>query len=170
MSYGVQRAVRVAFGQAISARNTDQYRRAIESINAARLSIRTSAQRPWSESMVHVILGVFGDYIACARLWRNSAVGDATVNVARPKLLRASETDRDGVTYVYTDPQTRTASKAGETDELQIVTPNYLVGDFLEVHVIRGKTGIPEVDAQRGSPIDANVDGRAWAAVPPVTP
>lgn len=145
--------------------------------NAARASIRNlldeyrrqlpTPVRPWSETMEHQITGIQGDYLECVRVWRGETLGSEQVNVAKPRLLRQSVTARDGVTYVYTDSQTRTASKSGETDELQRVTPTYLVGDRIEVEIVRGLTLITEVDEQRGRPVDKNLDGRSWAAEPP---
>lgn len=138
----------------------------IQSFQRARNSLFVRRAQPWAHSMLHEITAIQDDYLECVRIWRGGTQGSATVYVAKPERLR-NELSRDGVTYVYSNPQARTASKAGETDENQFVTPIYLVGDFIEVEVSRGVTGIMEVDQQRGRPIDKNVDGRAWAAEPP---
>lgn len=138
---------------------------------AARALLDARGSRPWAESMVHQIAEVHGDYLTCRRVWRKDGMGEDTLGVedvfvARPRLIRRSLTTRDGVTFVYTDDQTLTASKPGETDETWLVTPKYIVGDRIEVEIIRGLTGVAEVDAQRGRPVDKNLDGRAWAALP----
>lgn len=151
-------------GARISAKDIGQIRSAAHLLMMQR-TLRSAVNRSWSEVMLHAVAEIFPDYLECLRVWRSTTLGSEIVYVARPARLR-SELSRDGVTYVYTDAQTRTASKAGETDELQLVTTGYLVGDLIEVTVSRGATGIPQVDEQRGRPIDTNVDGRAWATVP----
>ena len=163
-----KRPRRITSGQAIRARDQEDKRVAVLAfIQQTSNALLVARPRPWAEAMVHEIVAIQGDYLECRRVWRGTDRGIEPVYVARPARLRTSETSRDGVTYVYTDNQTRTASKSGETDETQIVTPGYLVGDFIEVTVSRGVTGVTIVDEQRGRPIDNNVDGRAWAAVPP---
>lgn len=84
--------------------------------------------------------------------------------VAMPSLFRA--TSHDGVSYAYTDGNTRTASKSGETDETHLITPRYVEGDMImaasPVNFGSGLTGI----VATGVPvewIDLNLDGRAWA-------
>ena len=131
------------------------------------------SSRPWADAMLHEIQVVENDYLTCFRVWRPDGlggfdVGTNAVSVAKPELLRSTVTARDGVTYVYsgTDAQLRTASKAGEDDEDHEVTPFYLVGDLIEVRVLRHKTGVSTVDAQRAVLIDTNADGRQWAKVP----
>ena len=162
-----RRPRQVRRGQEIRARDQQEKRDAlIQAFQRARNSLFVQRAQPWAHSMLHEITAIQDDYLECVRIWRGGTQGAATVFVAKPKRLR-NELSRDGVTYVYADFQTRTASKSGETDETQRVTPVYLVGDFIEVEVSRGLTGITEVDEQRGHPIDKNVDGRAWAAEPP---
>ena len=168
MSFGIKRPRSVAPGDPVSASNTNATRVALDAVREARNFLFTNRPRPWSESMVHQITAINGDYLECVRVWaRNPEIlGTKTVFVARPARLRRSETARGGVTYTYADDQNRTADNGSETEQ-QRVTTDYLVGDRIEVRVIRGKIGITEVDNQRGSPVDANVDGRVWAKVPP---
>ena len=152
-------------GSPIRSQDAEATRKALRAITTS-VKLQAAQTRSWAELMLHSVTVINDDYLECVRVWRGSTLGTDVVFVARPKRLRGSETARDGVTYVLTDPQTRTASKAGETDETQRVTPDYLVGDLIEVTISRGLTGVAQVDAQRGRPVDANVDGRAWAAEP----
>ena len=63
-----------------------------------------------------------------------------------------TETSRDGVSYVYTDINNRTADGA----EAQKLTPIYLVQDLILVQQI----------SYTGELYDLNIDGRQWARVP----
>ncbi len=156
----------VGRGDPIRASDAEAVRRAVREFSTA-LKLKAAQTRSWSELMLHRVDVIHDDYLECVRIWRGVDVGTETVYVARPERMRATEVSRDGVTYVKVDSQTRTASKAGETDETQRVTPAYLVGDLIEVTISRGLTGIAVVDQQRGRPIDVNADGRAYASDPP---
>lgn len=161
---------KVRKGERLSARDTNLSRDGMRVLQEARNALLQLRPRPWSEMQVYEIVSIQGDYLQCVRIYNRSGVinkGTVDVFIAKPARLRQSETSRNGVTYVYTDSQTRTASKSGEDNEVQRVTPDYLVGDWIEATTQRGITGIAEVDEQRGAPIDSNVDGRAWAAEPP---
>lgn len=161
---------KVRKGERLSARDTNLSRDGMRVLQEARNALFQLRPRPWSEMQLYEIVSIQGDYLQCIRVYNRSGLitkGTVDVFIAKPARLRQSETSRDGVTYVYTDSQTRTASKAGETDETQRVTPGYLVGDYIEATTHRGPSGVAEVDSQRGAPIDSNVDGRAWAAEPP---
>ena len=157
---------RATEGERVSAREWNRLRFGIIAARGG-IAVTLGQRRPWSESMIHQIVNMTTDLLVCHRVWRGGTLGSEEIYVALPPLLRQSVTSRDGVTYTYIDLQTRTASKAGESDETQIITPNYLVGDLVEVEITRGLTGVPDVDQQRGRPIDKNVDARAWATVPP---
>lgn len=84
--------------------------------------------------------------------------------VAMPSLLRA--TSHDEVTFVYTDGNTRTASKEGETDETHVLTPRYVVGDMImaasPVAFGTGLSGIVDQNTEVEW-VDLNLDARAWA-------
>lgn len=130
--------------------------------------VKMARPRPWAEWMPHEIVAIFGDVLECVRVWGEVDRGTESVYVFRPPLLRASVASRDGVTYATVDPQTRTASKVGETDETQIVTPLYLLGDIISAVPIRGTvplTTVPAIDNQRRGLVDANDDGRAYASL-----
>lgn len=154
-------------GDAITAREWNRIRTQIDVLRGGSPVAVSAAPRPWSMSMRHIIVAVEDNYLSCARMWRGSDLGTNFVLVAKPELLRESVVLRDGVSYVYITSQHRTASKSGETDEDQYVTPTYLVGDIIEVEVLRAITGVTEVDQQRGRPVDKNLDGRQWATLPP---
>ena len=168
-SRGTSTGRRVRRGDPIRAKDNRDLSTALRTVQELDWAVKTAKPRPWAEMMLHSVVTIQDDYLECVRLWRGVTLGSQTVFVAKPDRLR-NEASRDGVSYIYANTQERTASKAGETDETQIVTPNYLVGDLIRVTISRGDTGIAQVDQQRGRPIDANVDGRAWATIPPVTP
>lgn len=67
--------------------------------------------------------------------------------------------EHDGITYAYTDVNTRTASDGG-TPETQYLTPALLVGDLLMCEAVMYPSGL--TSTWRWS--DRNVDGRQWAA------
>lgn len=161
------RTARVGVGSTIRARHQNDTASALVAIQALQNKLITANVRPWAEQMLHKIKVIQGDYLECVRVWRGGTEGAETVYVARPRTLRQSVTLRDGVSYVYADSQTRTASKSGEADETQRVTPSYLVDDIIEAVFARSLTAVPLVDEQRRALVDANVDGRAWAAEPP---
>lgn len=63
-----------------------------------------------------------------------------------------TETSREGVSYTYTDINTRTA----DGSENQKMTPSYVVGDKIRAaYRFEGD----------GSLLDLNIDGRQWAKV-----
>lgn len=61
--------------------------------------------------------------------------------IARPWLLRATMASRGGVTFTYTDSQSRTADDSTNPIETQRITPDYLVDDELVVTPV--VAGIP---------------------------
>lgn len=64
-----------------------------------------------------------------------------------------TEASREGVAYVYTDINNRTA----DGTETQRLTPTYVVGDIIRAaYRLEGD----------GSLIDMNIDGRQWAKLP----
>ncbi len=109
------------------------------------------------------IKNIQGDYLVCVR-WDGVTESDESTSVARPMLLRTSILSHNGVTFVYTDYVTRTASKTGETDETQVIVPAYAIGDqIFGTKNIFGGTGTVSAS---GEPVvwnDMNMDARAWA-------
>ena len=111
------------------------------------------------------------DYLEC-NTWDGVNTGTATVYVARPPRLRASEESRtfSGGTVTYSAVSatgaTRTATVSGD-DEPQVVVPEYVVGDeIFAVRNVTGKTGVVRTVNGDEIPVDwldMNVDGRAWA-------
>jgi len=110
-----------------------------------------------------LVKNIQGDYLVCVR-WDGVTEGVESVSIARPMLLRTSTLSHNGVTFVYTDNVTRTASKTGETDETQVIIPAYVIGDqIFGTKNVFGGTGVVSVN---GDPIvwnDMNMDARAWA-------
>jgi len=96
------------------------------------------------------------------------------VNVAKPFTLRSVEPDEgetesdtvtiNGIDYVYTSENERTASKAGAYDENQIITPTYYEDEVIVA--IRVHTGIVCHHERNNSAVvwvDMNTAGRQWA-------
>ena len=169
MPSGVPLPYLVTKGEKPSARNTNAYREGILALQSARNFLFVNRPRPWAEYMIHQITGIQGDYLETVRVWRDDTLGSETVLVAKPRMLRSDFVSWNGISYVYsgTDAQLRTATRAADTED-QEVTPFYVVGDRIQVRVLRGISGVAAVDGQRGSPVDSNVDGRAFAKVPDV--
>jgi hypothetical protein len=107
-----------------------------------------------------VISGISGDYLVCHTLSGTSS-GSGTIYVARPYLLRRSiwsGQTRNGITYTYTDNQTRSATTGG-TAITEKVTPSYQAADvILAVGRIYGTSNVGALDFE-----DLNTDGRSWA-------
>ncbi len=104
-----------------------------------------------------------GEYLVCVE-WNGATEGTQQFNVARPFLLRTSNLAHNGVTFVYTDNVTRTASKVGEDDETQVIVPAYVVDD--EIVALKGITrGTGAIGTGNTIVVwqDLNIDARAWA-------
>lgn len=110
-----------------------------------------------------LLKNIQGDYLVCVR-WDGVTEGTESISVCRPILLRTSTLSHNGVTFVYTDDVTRTASKAGETDETQVIVPAYVIGD--QIYGTKNVFGGTGVVGSNGDPVvwhDMNMDARAWA-------
>ena len=104
-----------------------------------------------------------GEYLVCVA-WDGATEGTEQITVGRPYLLRTANLAHNGVTFVYTNDVTRTASKVGETDETQVIVPAYAVDD--EITAIKGierGTGVIGPGSSRVVWQDLNIDARAWA-------
>ena len=108
-------------GDPIRASDAQAVKAALSTLSNS-VKLQAAVNRPWAEMMLAQIIDIQPNDLGCVRVWRGNTIGTQAIFVARPARLR-SEASRDGVTYTYTDAQTRTASKAGETDEVQKVTP-----------------------------------------------
>lgn len=142
----------------------------VEHLNRQNTGVDSVTQLPnhldnQTNYIVHrfLIKNIQGDYLVCVR-WDGVTEGTESISVSRPMLLRTSTLSHNGVTFVYTDNVTRTASKTGETDETQVIVPAYVIGDqIFGTKNVFGGTGAISSD---GSPIvwhDMNMDARAWA-------
>lgn len=113
-----------------------------------------------------------------AKTWDGVTLGGNYVRILKPWLLRTTywesldeagdPIERAGVTYVYTSSNERIASKEGEDDEAQRITPSYLPEDV--IFAIRGVYGGLEqqttsTSGQNNKWMDLNIDGRMWAKV-----
>ena len=112
------------------------------------------------------------EYIVCKSAYNRR------YRVAKPYVLRSVEPDEgesesdsvtiNGIDYVYTDVNERTASSSGAYDEDQIVTPSYYEDEWITA--IRVQTGIQyEVSLENGDTakdkiewMDINTAGRQW--------
>jgi len=113
-----------------------------------------------------VITSIANDYLVC-REFDGTAQGTSDVYISRPYLLRASMESRNGVSYTYSNSQTREATDGVDT-ETQEVTPDYVVDD--EIYAIRGivrGSGVSSEPAgnRKIEWLDLNIDARAWAAI-----
>ncbi len=106
------------------------------------------------------VTSVQGDYLVCQR-WTGSAWSATNENVVKPYLLRTSGTSRNGITYVYSNGFTRTATQ-GASNETQVIVPSYYTsGDEVFAAPVN-YTGVV-VATNELKLVDINADGRAWA-------
>ena len=104
-----------------------------------------------------------------AETWDGETAG-SIIYVAKPYLLRQTPFDgetRNSISYVYTDANTRTASKAGESDITEVITTSYQIGDIIyAMSPIAGGLAVTiTIDGLPVNPtwLDINVDGRVWS-------
>ena len=103
-----------------------------------------------SHSVQMTVVSVYADYIACT-----DPNGNA-VNVLKPWLLCESSTNpRNGETYTYTNPYTRTVTGANTGTE--VITQSYQAGDILYA-----EAGCWTQNAVAFYWRDTNADGRSW--------
>ena len=111
---------------------------------------------------VFKIVNIDDDVLECVRT--NVHGGSSIVYVAKSHLLRRTPFDgntRNGISYVYSDPQTRVATNASTMQtETEVIVPSYQPDDLISAQTgMIGGTGITGVKWQ-----DVNYDGRAWAS------
>lgn len=106
------------------------------------------------------VVSVHDNHLLCTR-WIGSGWSSIQEKVAKPFLLRASITTRNGITYTFTDPFTRTATQASNT-ETQVIVPSYIANHDEIFAVPVPHTGVTE-SGRELTLMDLNVDGRAWA-------
>jgi hypothetical protein len=103
------------------------------------------------------------DFLICYMLHpETGAPIEKEINVAKPYMLRLTTFDgetRNGVTYAYSDPQTRTASKSGEDDITERITPSFQADD-----IIRAMSGMTGGTLCADAPVwEMMPDIRSWA-------
>jgi hypothetical protein len=111
--------------------------------------------------LVMIVVEEADDYVMCRDPYGQQ------VQVAKPYLLRRSSFDGlsvEGVTYAYSDSNTRVASDDAEEeeDETQEITPSYYAGEKLTAiaHGTGVTTALGELQWE-----DLNTAGRCWAVV-----
>jgi hypothetical protein len=112
-----------------------------------------------------------GDYLVCLP-W-DGTTSTTTINgvviqerflVARPHLLQTKLLSHNGITFVYTADQTRTASDGVNPDETQVIVPAYAEEDeIVAMRNLTGGTGVVSAGGQEVEWFDLNTDARAWA-------
>jgi hypothetical protein len=106
------------------------------------------------------VVSVHNNHLLCTR-WIGTEWSTIQEKVAKPFLLRASITIRNGITYAFTDPSTRTATQGSNT-ESQVIVPSY-VANHDEIYAVSvPHTGVTE-SGRELTLMDLNIDGRAWA-------
>ncbi|HYG73471.1 MAG TPA: hypothetical protein VEK08_00460 [Planctomycetota bacterium] len=144
--------------------SADRLNEMVDSINDEGVGIDGARQRNGHGPVrmrQFTIVSVEPDYLVC-REW-DGVEEYGQVLVAKPYLLRNAITARNGVSYTYTNTQTRTAVQSSIT-ETQVVIPRYVEGDIIyAARGIQGGMGMPEDVSHDIRWIDLNVDGRAWA-------
>jgi len=110
------------------------------------------------------IVSIGNDYLVCCAFDGVTPVTDSLFFVSKPPELRRSRESWNGLTYVYEDSQTRTATNADEEEEEQVIVPAYVEGDtiFAVTNIVSG-TGVLDQDGVDYGYLDMNVAGRAWA-------
>lgn len=146
-------------GDPLEAKHLDQPRKAIEVLLQGVQGIVGTKGVGSTIVARFKIATISGDYLACYRIDGTGAVSTATINIARPKLLRNSMTSRGSATYSYSGTDEREATVGGDTED-QVVVPAYLADDEIyAVRAPRGGTGVSDAPLW----LDMNVDARAWA-------
>jgi hypothetical protein len=141
----------------------------VDGVNRALTGVNTPTQpRPYGKSggggavvLVLTLVTHEDDYLVC------QAIDSTEYLVAKPYELRRTPFDGqtiDGVTYVYSSADERTAYGATSADtETQFITPAYRVGAEIFAVLVQGDTGVDPTPS--GAPItylEMN-QGRAWA-------
>ena len=96
-----------------------------------------------------VVTGESGDYLL-ARELDTGTEGTRIFTVAKPYLLRMAPFDgetRNGITYAYTDVNTRTATNEDDESITEVITPSYQADDIIYAMTgITGGTGVYDED------------------------
>lgn len=157
-------------GDEITAEKLSQPVMALKSMRGARPPRQIAGKATAASVTVQrfKITAIYDDYLVCNPFTDPLAdVPDTSqsVPVARPEALRASLASENGLTFTYTDEQSRTADD-GSTTEAQVVVPTYYVDAIIyAMKSITGGTGLRLDNAEQTIVewIDMNISGRAWA-------
>ena len=120
------------------------------------------------ESLTAQVVAAQNDYLECKIYDEVSATAGVTIFVAKPWMLRrtpfhgATITYLNGqsITYTYVSQRERTAND-GATSETQVMTPDYYVGEVIDV--IEKRTNVALPDGSKATLQDRNTCGRFWA-------
>ena len=105
-----------------------------------------------------------GDYLKCRRLDALEDEGTQDIYVWKPWTLRKTPFNNktvNGISYVYSENWARVASKDSDEED-QLITPDYWVNCV--IFVAKMNISVEVANDIFCQWIDANVDGRAWAA------
>lgn len=152
----------VEAGETITADDTNKAR---EAVNALIRSVAAPSQiflGP-SRGLIQMIIADVSedDYLIC-NTWDGTTQGTIPIVVAKPYLLR-NLAAWNGMTYTYSDSQTREADDGADTED-QVVVPAYVVDDIIYCQATNF-TNIGDGVTTDMKLVDCNLDGRAWAKV-----
>jgi len=110
------------------------------------------------------IASVAGNYLVCnPYAVDGTVITSQSINIARPYELQTSLAAWNGLTFSYTDNQSRSATD-GTNTEPQVIVPAYVVGDQIMAECMpHGGTGVTDSSGKKVNWMDSNRGGRAWA-------
>ncbi len=114
------------------------------------------------------IVEIEDDYLKCQTYDEVTEDATVTLYVAKPWMLRRDPFDGEtivfpngqSITYTYVDDRERDADD-GSTNETQVMTPGYYVGEVIDV--FRKRTNVIDENDDHCRWQDRNTCGRFWA-------
>lgn len=114
------------------------------------------------------IVSIEDDYLKCQAYDEVTETATVTIYVAKPWMLRRTPFDGEAIeypnsqtiTYTYVDDRERDADD-GSTNETQVMTPDYYVGEVIDV--FRKRTNVIDENDDYCRWQDRNTCGRFWA-------
>jgi hypothetical protein len=140
----------------------DSMNRLSNGISAVPTQVRTNFDNEADILFIRrfTIESVNGDYLTCKEI---GITDKPSIPIARPPLLRRSLESHDGVSYTYSNDQTRVATLGGDS-ETQVMTPSYVADDIIfAISKIDDGTGAFDLSGNSITWQDLNVDARQWA-------